>query len=99
MQASEPTSRNPWTWIPTLYLAQGLPFAVVNTMSVILYKSLGVSNADIAFYTAWLYLPWVIKPLWSPMVELFGTKRGWVLAMQLAIGVSLALVALTLPTD
>lgn len=67
------------------------------TVSVVMYKTLGISNTDIALYTGWLYLPWVVKPLWSPVVEMFGTKRRWVLAMQLAIGTSLALVALTLP--
>ena len=68
------------------------------TVSVVMYKTLGISNTDIALYTSWLYLPWVIKPLWSPIVEMFGTKRRWVIAMQLLLGVSLALVALTLPT-
>jgi PAT family beta-lactamase induction signal transducer AmpG len=86
-----------WRWVPSLYFAQGLPYAVAMTVSVVMYKTLGISNADIALYTSWLYLPWVIKPLWSPVVELFGTKRLWILAMQLAIGAALALVALTLP--
>jgi PAT family beta-lactamase induction signal transducer AmpG len=97
MQASQPTSRNPWTWIPTLYLAQGLPFAVVNSMSVILYKSLGVSNADIAFYTSWLYLPWVIKPLWSPVVDILRTRRWWIWAAQLLLGAGFAAVGLSIP--
>jgi PAT family beta-lactamase induction signal transducer AmpG len=69
------------------------------TVSVVMYKTLGVSNTDIALYTSWLYLPWVVKPLWSPLVEIFGTKRLWILAMQLAIGTTLALVALTLPAS
>jgi len=69
------------------------------TVSVIMYKNLGISNVEIALYTSWLYLPWVIKPLWSPVVELFRTKRLWILAMQLAIGTTLALVALTLPAS
>lgn len=84
-------------WIPTLYFAQAVPFVIVMTVSVVMYKTLGISNTDIALYTSWLYLPWVIKPLWSPLVDLFATKRIWILAMQLAIGASLALVALTLP--
>ena len=92
------TCRNPWAWIPTLYLAQGLPFAVVNTMSVIMYKSLGISNADIAFYTAWLYLPWVIKPLWSPVVDILRTRRWWIWMMQLLLGAGFAAVGLSLPT-
>src|SRR6266550_3799026 len=98
MSDPQPARRNPWAWIPTLYLAQGLPFAVVNTMSVIMYKSLGVSNTDIAFYTAWLYLPWVIKPLWSPVVDILKTRRLWIWLMQLVIGAGLAGVALTIPS-
>jgi PAT family beta-lactamase induction signal transducer AmpG len=74
-----------------------LPYVIVMTVSVVMYKTLGISNTDIALYTSWLYLPWVVKPLWSPLVEMFATKRIWILAMQLAIGASLALVALTLP--
>ena len=84
-------------WIPTLYFAQGLPYVVVMTVSVVMYKTLAISNTDIALYTSWLYLPWVIKPLWSPIVDMFATKRRWVVAMQLVVGTSLALVALTLP--
>lgn len=84
-------------WIPTLYWAQGLPFAVVNTLSIILYKSLGVSNADIAFYTAWLYLPWVLKPLWGPVVDILRTRRWWIWAMQLVLGAGFAAVGLSLP--
>jgi PAT family beta-lactamase induction signal transducer AmpG len=96
MPDPKPPPRNPWTWIPTLYLAQGLPFAVVNTMSVIMYKSLGVSNTDIAFYTAWLYLPWVIKPLWSPVVDILKTRRQWIWATQLLLGAGFAAVGLSL---
>ena len=89
--------RSAWRWIPTLYFAQAVPFVVVMTVSVVMYKTLGISNSDIALYTSWLYLPWVIKPFWSPLVDMFATKRIWILAMQLAIGASLAMVALTLP--
>ena len=89
--------RSAWLWIPTLYFAQAVPFVVVMTVSVVMYKTLGISNSDIALYTSWLYLPWVIKPFWSPLVDMFATKRIWILAMQLAIGASLAMVALTLP--
>src|SRR5688572_33323046 len=88
-----------WRWIPTLYFAQGIPYVIVMTVSVVMYKTLGISNTDIALYTSWLYLPWVIKPLWSPLVDMFGTKRRWILTLQLLIGASLALVALTLPTS
>ena len=89
--------RNPWSWVPTLYFAQGIPYVAAMTVSVILYKNLGIANTDIALYTSWLYLPWVIKPLWSPVVDLFRTKRYWIVTMQLLIGAALGLVALTLP--
>jgi MFS transporter, PAT family, beta-lactamase induction signal transducer AmpG len=90
---------SPWAWIPTLYFGQGIPYVVVMTLSVIMYKNLGVSNAEIALYTSWLYLPWVIKPLWSPFIDMFKTKRHWVVLMQFIIGGSLAMVALTIPTS
>jgi len=89
--------RNPWAWIPTLYFAEGVPYVVVMTLSTVLYKNLGLSNTDIALYTSWLYLPWVIKPLWSPLVDLFRTKRFWIWSLQFVLGLAFALVALTLP--
>ena len=92
-------ARRPWAWVPTLYFAEGLPYVVVMTLSVILYKRLGVSNTDIALYTSWLYLPWVIKPFWSPLVEVVRTKRAWIVTMQLLVGAGLAGVALTIPTE
>ncbi len=95
--SSAPAGRSPWAWIPTLYFAQGIPYVVVMTLSTVLYKNLGVSNTDIALYTSWLYLPWVIKPLWSPLVDLFRTKRFWIVSLQFLIGLAFALVALTLP--
>lgn len=88
---------SPWYWVPSLYFAEGIPYIVVMTISVIMYKRMGVSNANIALYTSWLYLPWVIKPLWSPVVELFKTKRFWIVTMQLIIGAALASVALSIP--
>ncbi len=93
------SARNPWSWIPTLYFGQGIPYVVVMTISVIMYKKLGVSNTDIAYYTSWLYLPWVIKPLWSPLVDIFKTKRFWIVTLQLLIGASLAAVAFTIPME
>ena len=90
---------SPWAWIPTLYFAQGLPYVAVMTISVIMYKRLGISNADLAFYTGWLSLPWVIKPLWSPFIDLIKTKRWWITTMQLLIGAGLAGIAFTVPTD
>ena len=89
--------RNLWWWIPSLYFGQGIPYVVVMTLSVIMYKKLGISNTDIALYTSWLYLPWVIKPLWAPFVDMFRTKRFWIVSMQLLIGALLAGVALTIP--
>ena len=86
-----------WSWLPSLYFAEGIPYVIVMNLSVIMYKRLGLSNTDIAFYTGWLYLPWVIKPLWSPFVDLLKTKRWWILSMQLLIGSGLAGVAFTLP--
>ena len=91
------TTRNPWAWIPTLYFAEGIPYIAVMTISVIMYKRLGISNADIALYTSWLYLPWVIKPFWSPFVDILKTKRWWILVMQLFIGAGLAGVAFLIP--
>lgn len=88
--------RSPWSWIPTLYIAEGLPYFAVNTLAVLMYTRLGVSNTDMAFYTGWLYLPWVIKPFWSPFVDLISTKRRWVIMMQLSIAVAMAGVAFSL---
>lgn len=88
-----------WSWIPSLYLAEGLPYVAVMTISVIMYKKLGISNTDIALYTSWLYLPWVIKPFWSPFVDLIKTKRWWIVTMQLLIGAGFAGVAFTLPIN
>lgn len=90
--------RSPWAWIPSLYFAQGLPYVAVNVITVIMYKRLGISNADIALYTGWLYLPWVIKPFWSPFVDIIKTKRWWTLIMQWIIGFGLAAVAFAIPT-
>jgi PAT family beta-lactamase induction signal transducer AmpG len=92
------TYRNPWAWVSSLYLAEGLPYVVVMTVAVIMYKGLGISNTAIALYTSWLYLPWVIKPLWSPIVDILKTRRLWIWVMQLIIGSGLAGVALTIPT-
>jgi PAT family beta-lactamase induction signal transducer AmpG len=88
---------HPWRWIPTLYFAQGIPYVVVMTLSVVMYKNLGIGNTEIALYTSWLYLPWVIKPLWSPLVDLLASKRRWIWWLQFVIGALLALVALALP--
>ena len=88
---------SPWAWIPSLYLAEGLPYVAVMTVSVIMYKRMGISNTDIALYTSWLYLPWVIKPFWSPFVDLLKTKRWWIVSMQMLIGAGFAGIAFTIP--
>lgn len=93
------SSRSPWAWIPSLYFAEGLPYVLVMTLSVIMYKRLGISNTELALYTSWLYLPWVIKPFWSPFVDMFKTKRFWTVIMQIVIGGGLAGIALTIPTN
>ena len=97
METSKPKYRQPWAWVPSLYFAQGIPYVVAQTVSVIMYKRLGISNTDIAFYTSLLYLPWVIKPLWSPFVDMFSTKRLWTVALQFVMAVALAVVAFVLP--
>lgn len=89
----------PAYWVPSLYFAEGLPYVAVMTISLLLYKQMGLSNAEITFYTSWLYLPWVIKPLWSPFIELVKTKRWWILCMELLIGAAFGGVAFTIPTS
>lgn len=89
----------PWFWIPLLNFASGLPYAVIISVSVIMYKNLGITNEDIGVYTSLLYLPWVIKPLWSPFIELHGTKRKWFLSMQLLISIAFLLVGFTIPAS
>ena len=85
-----------WWWIPTLYFAQGMPYEAVMTLSVVFYKNMGVSNMDIALYTSWLYLPFVIKPLWSPFVDMFATKRLWVIGLEGLLSATFAVLALAL---
>jgi PAT family beta-lactamase induction signal transducer AmpG len=92
MQTSQ--AKTPWLWVPSLYFGQAIPYFVVMTLSVIMYKATGISNKDITYYTSLLYLPWVIKPLWSPVVDLFGTKRRWTVLLQLAVAASLGVIAL-----
>lgn len=91
--------RSPWAWIPSLYLAEGLPYVAVNIVSVIMYKRMGISNADIALYTSLLYLPWVIKPIWSPLVDMLKTKRWWIVITQLILALGFASIALTIPAS
>jgi MFS transporter, PAT family, beta-lactamase induction signal transducer AmpG len=99
MQPSKKTTKIPqrgWDWVPSLYFNQGMPYAIVILVSVILYKDLGLSNTDIAIYTSWFYLPWVLKPFWSPIVDNLKTKRFWIISMQLIMGAGLACLGLTL---
>lgn len=88
---------SPWAWVSTLYFGEGIPYVVVMAIAVLMYKRLGLSNADITLYTSWLYLPWVIKPFWSPVVDRFRSKRWWIVAMQVVIGAALGGVAFALP--
>ncbi len=97
MSKEKPATRNPWAWVPSLYYAEGIPYVVVMTVSVLFYKRMGISNAEIALYTSWLYLPWVIKPLWSPIVDMLKTKRLWIILMQLIVGAGLGGIALSIP--
>ena len=89
--------RNPWAWVPTLYFAQGIPYFLVNNISVLMFAKMGVPNGDMAFFTSLLYLPWVIKPFWSPFVDMMKTKRWWTLAMQLIMSIAFVCLVLTLP--
>ncbi len=90
-------SRNPWLWIPTLYFAEGLPYFIVNTISVVIFKDLGMDNGTLALLTSLIGLPWLLKPLWSPFVDIFRSKRWWILTMQVCMALSVAVLALTLP--
>ena len=91
------TNRNPWAWIPTLYFAQGIPFIFINMVTMVLFTQLGMSETDATLYTGWLYLPWVIKPFWGPIVDIIKTKRWWTVVMQICVAVGLAGIAFTLP--
>ena len=88
--------RNPWYWIPSLYFAEGIPYIIVMFVASDMYKTLGVSNSSLAFWTSILYLPWVIKPLWSPFVDIFSTKRRWIFWMQIILALAFAGVSLAL---
>lgn len=89
---------HPLLWVPSLYFAMGTPMIAISVVAAIMYKDLGLSNAEIGFYTGAMYLPWVIKPLWAPVVELFGTKRLFVLTMEVVIAVAFAALAFSLQT-
>lgn len=96
---TQTTQKSPWYWVPSLYLTEGIPYVIIISVSVIMYKKLGVSNSDIGLYTSFLYLPWVIKPIWSPIVDLFGTKRKWFLSMQLILALVFLGAGLVTPSN
>ena len=90
-------SKTPWLWVPTLYFAEGIPYFLVNNISVMMFAKMGVPNGQMALFTSLLYLPWTIKPLWSPFVDIIKTKRWWILAMQALMTAAMVLLTLTLP--
>ncbi|MEA1898092.1 MAG: MFS transporter [Bacteroidota bacterium] len=98
MNSTKKSSRTPWSWIPSLYFAEGIPYIIVMFVASDMYKTLGVSNAKLAFWTSLLYLPWVVKPLWSPFVDIYSTKRKWIVWMQLVLALSFFGVSLVLQT-
>lgn len=89
--------KNPWLWVPTLYFAEGIPYFVVNNISVTMFTKMGVPNGEMALFTSLLYLPWAIKPLWSPFVDIIRTKRWWILTMQLLMSAAFLLLTLSIP--
>lgn len=93
-----PKKNNAWLWIPTLYFASGLPYHAITSISDIMYKDMGISNGQITLYTSLLLIPWTIKPLWSPIVEMISTRRKWTLASQLALAICFAAIALAIPS-
>ena len=99
MFGNKPSFRNPWTWVPTLYFTQGIPYVMVMSVSVMMYKNLGVSNTDIAFFTSLLYFPWFLKFAWGPFIDMFKTKRFWTTTMQFVVAIGLLGIALSLQTQ
>ena len=87
----------PWAWVPTLYFAQGIPYFIVNNISVLMFAKMGVPNGEMALFTSLLYLPWSIKPFWSPFVDIIKTKRWWTITMQLIMSAAFILLACTIP--
>lgn len=89
-------NKKAYKWIPTLYFTEGLPYIIITSLAVVFYKQMGFNNTEVAYFTSWLYLPWVIKPFWSPFVDMFKTKRWWMLGMQLFMGAGIAGIGLLL---
>ena len=90
-------NRTPWLWVPTLYFAEGIPYFIVNNISVVMFKNMGMPNGMLALYTSLLYLPWVIKPLWSPFVDIIKSKRWWIVTMQILMTVAMLALPCLLP--
>jgi PAT family beta-lactamase induction signal transducer AmpG len=93
----EPKQKTPWWWVPTLYFAEGVPYFVVNNISVMMFTKMGVPNGDMSFFTTLLYFPWFLKGIWSPIVDVVKTKRWWIIAMQVIMTAMLILLTFTLP--
>ncbi|MCP4176998.1 MAG: AmpG family muropeptide MFS transporter [bacterium] len=91
-------TKRPYLWLPTYYIPSGLPYVTVILISGIMYKNLGFSNIEIAFYTSWLYLPWTLKPIWSPIVQMYGDNKHWIITMQSIMAVLFASIIFLLPT-
>jgi MFS transporter, PAT family, beta-lactamase induction signal transducer AmpG len=89
-------TRNPWSWVPSLYFYQGIPYSIVMITSGLIYKTMGISIAAFAFWTSLLYLPWAIKPLWSPYIDVVSTKRNWILWTQMLLGIAFIAVGFTM---
>ena len=89
--------KSPWLWVPTLYFAEGIPYFVVNNISVVMFKSMGMPNGELALFTSMLYLPWVIKPIWSPFVDIIRTKRWWIVSMQVLMSAAMMVLPFLLP--
>ncbi|MBD2666541.1 major facilitator superfamily MFS_1 [Richelia sinica FACHB-800] len=94
--STDPSSPSPWRFIPTLYFGEGVPNVIISTVAVVLYKKLGIDNNQITAWTSFLYLPWVLKMFWGPLVDIYATKRTWILTTQFAMCCCLSLVALSL---
>ena len=92
------SNKSPWWWVPTLYFAEGVPYFVVNNISVMMFTKMGVPNGDMSFFTTLLYFPWFLKGVWSPIVDVVKTKRWWIVTMQIVLTALMALLMLTLPT-
>lgn len=92
------STKSPWFWVPTLYFAQGIPYFIVNNISVMMFTKMGVPNGEMALFTSLLYLPWFFKPFWSPFVDIIKTKRWWTVGMQAVMAAAFILLTLTIPT-